>query len=120
MLPRLYRLNNETDIRRILRRGAERAGSFLVLKFLNSGSPRPRFGFLVSKKISTKAVKRNLLKRRLRHIAEGVLPFVRPGYDCLLVARPRAQGASFEILKQQMAALIKAAGLLAPPFTKSP
>ncbi|MEK9181140.1 MAG: ribonuclease P protein component [Patescibacteria group bacterium] len=118
MLPKLFRLNKETDIRRVLRRGAERSSPILALKFLNSGFRQSRFGFLVSKKVSLRAVKRNLVKRRLRNIVGQTIPSIFPGYDCLLIARPRILGESFEVLERQTITLFKTANLLNSVKTK--
>ncbi len=90
----------------------------MSLKYLNSGLPRSRFGFLVSKKISNKATERNLVKRRMRDAVSRLIPTIFSGYDCLLVARAPISGKSFEIIQQEVAELIRDARLLPPPDSK--
>ena len=58
------------------------------------------FGYTVSKKVSKKAVERNLIKRRLRAIARELYKtHGQNGYRYVLIARKQAVSRSFETLK---------------------
>ena len=62
-----------------------------------------RFGLTVSKKVSKLAVKRNLIKRRLRAIALEILPeYANQNLDIVLVGRYGAQERDFETLKKDL------------------
>ncbi|MCB6180039.1 ribonuclease P protein component [Rhodobacter sp. Har01] len=66
-------------------------GSFLLqARDRRDGTTAVQIGFTASKKIGN-AVARNRAKRRLREAARAVLPrLARPGWDYVLVARPKA------------------------------
>lgn len=89
MLPKKYRLSEEKDVLRVLRRGRKAAReSFNFWKLRNATGGNSRFVFLVSKKISNKANKRNLVKRRMRHIVGKNLKNAAPGFDYVFSAKP--------------------------------
>lgn len=83
---------------------AERAG---VAPFLLQGRFRDdplgvRLGLTVTKKIGN-AVVRNRIRRRLRAVAQEILPAKgRPGYDYVLVARAQALHAPFPDLLRDL------------------
>jgi ribonuclease P protein component len=58
----------------------------------------PRFGFTVSKRVATKAVERNRIRRRLREAARLVSESARPGHDYVLVGRRAALTEPFSEL----------------------
>jgi ribonuclease P protein component len=82
-LPRAYRLRHRHDFQRVYQQGRRRTSANMsVLAWVNSSqsevSPTTRFGIVIGKKISKKAVIRNLAKRRikaaLRQLAAQILP----------------------------------------------
>lgn len=87
MLPSNHRLNQEKDVGRVLRRGSRTSSSNFIFLYLLNGQKSSRFTFLVSKKVSNKANKRNLVKRRLRHIIGKNLKTMAGGRDCVLIAK---------------------------------
>ena len=72
---------------------------------------RARFGFVVTKR-SEGAVRRNLIRRRLKEALRLIKPLpVRPGYDYVIVARPDALAMTFQALQAELLrALKKASG----------
>ena len=90
MLPKQNRLKLKKDFERIFKQGKGYKQNFLFLKVLENGLKETRFGFIVSKKISKKAVIRNKLKRRLREVIRDKLKEekIRPGIDVVLTAFP--------------------------------
>ncbi|MDP2931495.1 MAG: ribonuclease P protein component [Chloroflexota bacterium] len=89
-------------------RGKSRAGTRLVLKTLPNGLAFARYGFSVSHRVG-KAVTRNRIKRRLREIMRAA-PLA-PGWDMVWVARPKAAGAGYAELKEEVDGLLLRAGL---------
>lgn len=66
MLPKINRLTKKKDFDSIFKKGKSLKIDFLVFKILKNDLKESRFGFVVSKTISKKAVIRNKVKRRLR------------------------------------------------------
>ncbi len=89
--PKLQTLRKRADFLRAASARRQRTGGFLLqARNRDDGSPDIRLGFTASKKIGN-AVFRNRAKRRLRAVAQQVLPaLARPGWDYVLVARPEA------------------------------
>lgn len=52
------------------------------------------------------------MKRRLREIVRRNLNQIKPGYDCLFVARPAVLTATHEDIEQAMLELMRRGGLL--------
>ena len=68
MLPKKNRLTQKKDFDSVFKNGKTIKSDFLILKLLKNHFNENRFGFIVSKKVSNKSTKRNLVKRRLRKI----------------------------------------------------
>ena len=110
MLPKNRRLHREADITRVLNKGRRVFGKFTTLRFLASPNNLPtRIGFIVSKKVHNKPIKRNLIKRRLRVIVAGILPNLLPNIDVLFSAKSQAVGATFIQLREESLELLKKA-----------
>ena len=84
-------LQHRADYLRVAQgRKAGTGGFMLQAHARNDGSDLARVGFTASKKIGN-AVFRNRAKRRMRALAREVLaPNARPGWDYVLVAKPKA------------------------------
>ena len=78
-------------------------GFLLQARSRADGSDRMRVGFTCSKKLGN-AVARNRAKRRLRAIAQAILPHEGlPGWDYVLVGRPGATATrDFALLLQDL------------------
>ena len=72
-----------------------------------------RVGFTASRKVGN-AVKRNRARRRLRAIAEQVLPHATPGNDFVLVARAATVDRDFDALRSDLVAGLKKLKLYQP------
>ena len=79
----------------------------MVLHFVDasvqqvSTSAEPRIGFVVSRAVGP-AVTRNLVKRRLRHLARERLHLLSPGSMLVVRALPGAARAGYEELGQEL------------------
>ncbi len=84
-------LRKRADFLRAASARRQGTGGFLLqARNRDDSDPAIRLGFTASKKIGN-AVFRNRAKRRLRAVAQQVLPaLARPGWDYVLVARPQA------------------------------
>lgn len=100
MLARTFRLVKESDFTKVLRKGRGWRTPQAQFKSLSNGLKISRFGIVVSNKVSKKASKRNLLKRRLREIIRGLMPDIKPGYDIVLIAYPPLLEKDFSQLQE--------------------
>jgi ribonuclease P protein component len=67
-----------------------------------------RFGFIVSKSVGG-AIKRNLVKRRLRSVAREIVSTEPSGYNAVIRALPEAAGLDWNRLQQEVLSNAKAA-----------
>ncbi|MFH1657667.1 MAG: ribonuclease P protein component [bacterium] len=100
MLLKENRLRNKKDFDKVFKEGRGFKEDFLYLKFRNNNSEVSRFGFIVSQKISKKAVIRNKLKRRLREIINTEMARIKNGIDVVLITSPGLENRDFQKLKE--------------------
>ena len=111
MLPKENRLRNKKDFDRISTRGRQVSGNFLILKFQSNELNLARIGFVVSKKVSKKAVLRNKVKRRLREAVKRELVSLKPGFDLVFFTRREIKDREFSDIQQAVKQLFEKAKL---------
>ena len=114
MLPKENRLTKKKDFERVFRRGKGLKEKFLVIKVLDNNLNVSRFGFIVSKKISKKAVLRNKIKRRLRESVSAKLNQVRQGIDVAVIAGQGIGEKNFGEIEEISNKILEKAGILRP------
>jgi ribonuclease P protein component len=112
MLKKEFRLRKQKDFENVFNRGAYFSEKFLMLKAVENNLSFSRFGFVVSKKISKKAVERNRVKRLMSESIRLSQEKIKPGFDVVFVSRVGAVDKSFEEIKEPMEKLLKKLGLL--------
>jgi ribonuclease P protein component len=103
------RLTSPEHFREVVRRGTRRGGHLMVLHLWTAATPAlhasvpvvPRVGFVVSKAVGP-AVTRNLVKRRLRHLARERVDQLPTGSMLVVRALPAAAEASYEELGAEL------------------
>lgn len=102
MLAKANRITSADDYRRVVRRGAKVAGAHTVsyLRSRESGIDA-RFGFIVSKKVGS-AVRRNLVRRRLKAASHEALVEGARGFDLVVRALPSAAEADYPALRDEL------------------
>jgi ribonuclease P protein component len=103
------RLTKRRDFAAVYRKGRALAHPLVVLRLLPNQLPYSRYGFVVSKTVG-KAVVRNQVRRRLREGIRTLL--VEPGWDIVVIARPKAAAADFHTLRRATAGLLSRAKVL--------
>lgn len=93
MLPRVHRISDGVELRRVSRKGARHTTPFFVVAVTVTTGPS-RFGFVVSKEVGG-AVVRNRVKRRLRDLALRSIVGSSTGRDVVIRALPLSRDASF-------------------------
>ena len=112
MLPRENRLKKQKDFERVYQQGKGFKQDFLFLKAVSNGLEITRFGLVVSRKISKKAVIRNRVKRRLREIIRLRLEKVKKGVDVVLVTLPGIEEKEYQEIEQMVDKLLEKAKLV--------
>ena|SRR3989344_434334 len=93
-LPVKNRLSKKRDFDTVFKKGNITKGSFLFIKVANNDRKVSRFGFVISSKISGKAVVRNKLRRELSDFIRLNVNRIHTGYDIIIVIRNGAVGIS--------------------------
>ncbi len=95
MLASENRLKARLDFAKVKKAGELVAGKNLSLAYLKRGEETPtRVGFVVSTKISKRAVVRNRIKRLLRKEMRERVGMIKKGYDLVFLVRPAILQAS--------------------------
>ena len=113
MLPRKNRLLKDNSFSLVKKRGKRINGEAFNLVVLNRGGEgTSRFGFIVSSKISKRAVERNRIKRVLRLIFKELLDDIDGGYDIVVIAKRGALKMEKQQAKKEMTSLLERQKLL--------
>lgn len=76
------------DFRQVLKEGKSFREDVLLLKIKKNNLRKNRIGFLISKRISKKAVLRNKIKRRLKTVVEQRIKNFLKGLDLVFIGFP--------------------------------
>ena len=106
-----FRLKKSADFQRVRRFGKAIAHPFVVLLYLPTEGEDIRFGIAAGKSVGN-AVARNRAKRILRTAIQAHLPDIRPGHDCVLIARHTIDQANSSQLELILAKLLTRANML--------
>lgn len=90
MLPKNYRFPLRTDFTSAKKKGKifqDKLFGLIVADQLPGAAANSRFAFIVSKKISKKAVQRNRIRRILSEQVRLLLPKIKPGFDNIFLVK---------------------------------
>ncbi len=100
------------DFRAIVRRGGRVSGEATICYVRSqAGSAPVRFGFIVGRGVGN-AVRRNLVRRRLRAAGRELLNSIRPGTDIVVRALPAAADSSWTQLRAELQYALEAKGVI--------
>ena len=105
MLKAGNRLRARADFTRAYQGGKTRHGEFVLVRARANHNATNRYGVVVSKKVSKRAVARNRIKRRILAIVRTELPLNgnnTSGVDLIIVVRPNALTSSHEALQHDI------------------
>ena len=112
MLKQQQRLHLTADITAVYRRGKKIYHPLIRFLYLATQHPIARVTVIVSYKVSPRATRRNLVKRRLRvALRLPLLHLVRP-CDMIVIAQPAARQASYQELAQAVGQVFRQAKLV--------
>lgn len=112
MLARSCRLRRQKDFEKIFQAGRFLHVAPLAMGWRANNLDFSRFAFVVSGRVAKKSVARNRLRRRLTEIVRANPPFIRPGFDIVVVAKTGAAEKGLVELKAGLTALFEKAKLL--------
>ena len=99
MLAIKYRLTKQKDFDNVWQTGRSSFDEALGLKASKNKLANSRFGFIVSAKISKKAVDRNKIKRQLRQVIRDSIKEIKPGYDVVIITQPAIINKEYKEIK---------------------
>ncbi|MBI4359465.1 MAG: ribonuclease P protein component [Candidatus Jacksonbacteria bacterium] len=117
MLQKQNRLIEERDFRRVVAKGRAffiRECGIKALKDYRQDSKNraTRIGIVVPKKLARTVVKRNRVKRQVRHIFLSMLPNMAVGYDIVFIARAGFIELTCSEMKDKIRLLLQKTSLL--------
>ncbi len=102
MLKQKNRLSRNKDFERVFQEGKKY--NFLengfYIKFCRNGLNISRFGIIVNKKVSKKAVIRNRIKRIIREIIRLNIKEIKKGVDVVIVILPTFKKEKFQKIQE--------------------
>ncbi|MBN1326000.1 ribonuclease P protein component [Candidatus Falkowbacteria bacterium] len=117
MLKKINRLTKKKDIGALMKHGKPVYFLFLIIKYKQNSLPYPRFAIVVSTKVSKKATKRNLIKRRISEIVRLNLAKIAKGYDIVVIVSPKiinnlGKTATYEEIEKNLLGAFKKVKLI--------
>lgn len=101
------RLKKKKDFESVFKKGKAIRGNFLFVRYLKNGLQFPRFAFVVSSKVSKKAVVRNRIRRLLSEAARTKLKNIQPRDIIMLADKKIADAPREKIIQDTESVLIK-------------
>ena len=109
-LAREFRLRRRQDFQAVKEKGALIQGPFFSLIYL-SPAKQTQIGFIVSRKISLRAVDRNRIRRRLAEAIRSHLNSLKPA-KIIILAKKNAQEANFAEIERSLAKMLRQGKLI--------
>ncbi len=103
-------LRSRLDFAALQSDSRSRTHPLLVLRYRRNDLGRTRYGISTGRRLG-RAVLRNRVRRRLRHLLAAHAPHVRVGWDVLIICRPPAATASDAELSEALGRLLRQAGI---------
>jgi len=112
MIASVYRLRGDNSFKEVLDKGSlVQAESFGIAFVKREDTDVPRFGFVVSTKVSKEAVQRNRIKRALSEAVRFMTADIKKGYDVVFLAKQKAAQTPTDRLMNEVREAIKKADL---------
>jgi ribonuclease P protein component len=108
MLPKINRIKKKKDFEIIFKNSKSFKTNLFIFRIMKNNLGQSRFGFVVSQKVSKKAVIRNKVRRRLTEIIKSKIENIKTDINLVVIALPGIEKKEFSDLKEAMNdALIK-------------
>ena len=103
-------LKQNHEFRRLYHKGKSAVSPYFAIYCRRTGRPESRLGITTGVKLGH-AVKRNFVRRRIRELYRTNESKFSPGYDIVVVARPRAIFGRYAELERSFLQLMKKLGI---------
>lgn len=104
MLNRFNRLSKNKDFDKVFQKGRSSYKEVLGAKLIPNNLDYNRFGVLVGLKVSKKATVRNKIKRQIKTAIRLNEPFLKKGYDCVIVVFPLILAKNYQEIRDDLKA----------------
>ena len=119
-LPKVNRLKNRRDFQAVYEQGIRLYSPHLILRALlnqdatitTCETQTTRIGISISKKVSKKAVTRNLIRRRIQGAIRELLPRISPGWKIVIIVKSQAVECKYEHFLRELEQLFKQATII--------
>lgn len=112
MLPKEHRLRHDKDIKTLFGNAKSVFDPVCGVKFRKNKFGISRFAVVVGTKVSKKAVVRNRIRRQIRAMIQNRLELIKPGFDVLILVRPKAKDSKRGEIETHFVKVFKKAKLL--------
>jgi len=112
MLAKANKLQKKKSFEKVFRNGRGFKESFLFMKVVENKLETSRFGFVVSHKFSKKATVRNKIRRKIREEVRSRLPFIKEGFDIVLIVHPQREENVFSKMVEVIDKLFRKAKIV--------
>lgn len=109
------RLTKKKDFDNVFKTGKGTIEQFLGIKTQTNELHQNRYGILVSNKVSKSAVRRNLIKRRIRAILRILHPQIKRGFDIIIITQPLIRDAEYKEIETLLFKIFKKIKFLETP-----
>jgi len=106
MLKKKNRIISSVAFEGIFREGEIKENECFKIIFSKNNLDYPRYGIVVSTKVSKFAVERNTLKRKIRNILKDFLLVFSKGFDVVIIVKKNCLKISFSKLKESIKELL--------------
>lgn len=109
MLKKINRISQRKDFEEVKSKGEMINSPLFGALCLINETTEVKFGFIISKKISKKAVERNKIKRRMSEILRKKLTVFKPGTKIIFLTKKSILGAKIAEVEKEIEKLISKA-----------
>jgi ribonuclease P protein component len=102
MLKKNNRIKSPIIFQKALSKGERKDSQYFKIIFCQNSENITRFAVIVSTKVHRLAVKRNFLKRRVKHILRELITLLPQGFDVLIITKKNCLNINFNEMKNQL------------------
>lgn len=118
-MKRIYRLKSRHDFKSLFRRGRRHESPLFKMVYAKNDAGYGRFAFIAAKSVSSRAVKRNTLRRRAREWVRKQTGILKTPADIAIIFKKEADSASRKKFYEELEKLFKKSfGWCRPSFDR--